>query len=62
MDSERSTEVLEKYKRRKINKSVFSRIHSLLQKFDEEERFDRRLAWIGVVAIVVLLVIAIYLW
>lgn len=62
MDSERSTEELEKYKREKINKSIFSRIQLLLRKFDEEERVDRQLAWIGVGAIAVLLVIAIYLW
>ncbi len=62
MDSERSTEDLESYKRRKINKSVFSRIQSLLHKFDEADRIDRHLAWIGVVAIAVLLIIAIYLW
>ena len=62
MNRERSSEVVEKYKQEKINNSVFARITSLLRKFDEDDRLDRKLAWIGVGILLGLVAISIYLF
>ena len=60
MDSEttRSEQVVEDYKKRKLARSAIHRIHEIIQGFEQGRREDRRLAWIGIAAIVLLLAAA----
>ena len=55
---QRSEQVISAYKRHKLSRNALYRIRQLLQKFERERAFDRRLAWYGVAIIVVLLVFA----
>jgi len=59
--SNRSEAVIEDYKKRKLAHSAVRRIEALLQGFDRERAFDRKLARAGVV-IVVLLIAASFYW
>ncbi len=61
MNDEQSCQVVEKYKQEKINTSILARIQQLIQKFEEDAIVDRRIAWIGISILIVLIAIAIYL-
>ncbi|MCP4430571.1 MAG: hypothetical protein GY806_06295 [Gammaproteobacteria bacterium] len=61
MNDEQSCQVVEKYKQEKINTSILARIQQLIQKFEEDAIVDRRIAWIGISILMVLIAIAIYL-
>ena len=56
-----SNQLMDKYKQKKINIGVFTRIRQLLQEFEKGEILDRKLAWVGIFVLLVLLVVAIYL-
>ena len=60
MDSEttRSEQVIEDYKKRKLAASALRRIHAIIQGFDQERADDRRLAWLGVLTIALILIVA----
>ena len=45
--------------RDKLSRNALLRIHKLLQQFERERAFDRRLAWFGIAIISMVLVIAI---
>lgn len=57
-DIERSQRVVEDYKKRKIARSALHRIHELIHGFEQERIFDRRMARIGVILILVVLALA----
>ena len=60
MKSERSNQVIDSYKQNKLNVSVMTRIRQLLNNFESEYAADRRWAWIGIVVLTGLVMIAIY--
>ncbi len=60
MDSERSNQVVGGYKKHKMNVSVMAGIRQLLIQFDADYATDRHWAWIGVVALIGLAMLAIY--
>lgn len=51
----RSEQVVEDYKKRKLARSALRHIHSLIHGFEQDRAVDRRLAWIGVAIIVIVL-------
>ena len=55
----RSEQVISAYKQHKLSRNALYRIRQLLQKFERERAFDRRLAWYGVAIIVALLAFAV---
>jgi len=57
-DMERSKRVVEDYKKRKIARSALQRVHELIHAFEQEHMFDRRMARIGLILILVVLAIA----
>ncbi len=57
-DSTRSEQVIEEYKKRKLAASALRRIHDIVQGFERGESEDRRLAWIGVITIAAILIVA----
>ncbi len=60
MDSQstRSEQVVEDFKKRKLASSAFRRIHELIEGFEQGRREDRRLAWVGIAAIALILIAA----
>lgn len=56
----RSEEVIEDYKKRKLAHSALRRIHDLIQGFEDDRAFDRRLARVGIVIILVLVALGLY--
>lgn len=60
MESERSNQVIDRYKQHKLNVSVMTRIRHLLTKFEADDEADRRWAWIGVVVLIGLAIVALY--
>jgi len=56
----RSEEVVNAYKRRKLTISAMRRIQELIQSFEQERATDRRLAVIGLVAILLLVGFSLY--
>ncbi len=51
----RSEEVVESFKQRKLAQSAFRRIHDLLEGFEQERIVDRKLARAGLLAILLLI-------
>ena len=56
----RSETVITDYKKRKLKRSALRRIQDLLLRFEQERSFDRRLARIGMVVVVLLVAISLY--
>ena len=56
----RSEEVISDFKQRKLASSAFRRIQELIQGFEEGRAFDRQLARIGVIAVLLLVTVALY--
>ncbi len=54
----RSEQVIEAYKRHKLARSALRRIHDLLHAFDAGRAADRRLAWIGLAALLLAIALA----
>ena len=50
----RSEEVISDFKQRNLARSALRRIQELIQRFEEDRAFDRQLARIGVIAVVLL--------
>lgn len=61
-DSERSEQVIESYKRRKLAASAIRRIHEIIQGFEQDRIADWRMARIGAMIILALLAIAAFLF
>ena len=57
-DTTRSDQVIEDYKKRKLAASALRRIHELIHGFEKGRTEDRRLAWVGVLAIAGILLLA----
>jgi len=57
----RSEQVVEDYKKRKLARSALRRIHDLIEGFEQDRLIDRKLARIGLVVIVLLIVAGLYL-
>lgn len=60
MDSDRSHQVVDSYKKHKLNLSVFARIRALISNFEKAEIADRRVAVVGLLLIIVLILVATY--
>ncbi len=60
METERSNQVVNSYKQNKLNVSVMTRIRKLLNDFESEYAADRHWAWIGVIILIGLVMIATY--
>ncbi len=58
MKTERSNQVVDSYKQNKVNVSVMTQIRQLLNDFEAEYAANRRWAWIGVAALIGLLIVA----
>jgi len=54
----RSARVIAAYKRHKLSISALHHIRELLQQFEHEREFDRRVAWYGAAIIVAVLAYA----
>lgn len=60
-ESSRSEQVVEDYKKHKLARSALRRIHDLIGGFEQDRLIDRKLARIGLVVIVLLIVAGFYL-
>ena len=60
-DTSRSEQVIEDYKRHKIARSAFRRIHDLIRGFEAGRVLDQRLAQCGLIIVLVLIVVSIVL-
>ena len=60
--SDRSEQVIDAYRNRKLASSALSRIREMVQGFERERLADRRMAQIGIVIILLILAIAAYLF
>ena len=58
--SSRSEAVVEDYKKHKLSRSALRHIRDLLHAFEQERALDRKLAWAGLVMIVLLVSISLY--
>jgi hypothetical protein len=56
----RSEQVVAGYKQRKLGLSALRRIHELIQGFEEARAFDWRMARIGLLVMVVLVIVSLY--
>ena len=56
----RSEEVIADFKQRKLARSALRRIQQLILGFEEDRVFDRQLARIGVIAVVLLVAVSLY--
>jgi hypothetical protein len=56
----RSEEVISDFKQRKLARSALRRIQELIQGFEKDHAFDRQLALIGVIAVVLLVAVSLY--
>jgi hypothetical protein len=56
----RSEEVISDFKQRKLARSALRRIQELILGFEEDRAFDRQLARIGVIAVVLLVAVSLY--
>ena len=56
----RSEEVISDFKQRNLARSALRRIQELIQRFEEDRAFDRQLARIGVIAVVLLAAASLY--
>ncbi len=61
-NSTRSEQVVEDYKKRKVAASALRRIHDIIHGFEREQAQDRRLARLGILAIVLILIVAAVLY
>ncbi len=61
-DPSRSQQVIENFKKRKLAASALHKIHRLLAQFESERAFDARIARAGLLAIILVLLIAAYLF
>jgi hypothetical protein len=59
-DTTRSEEVISDFKKRRLAQSALHRIRKLIHEFDEEHAFDRRLARVGIVIVVLLVSVSFY--
>ena len=60
-ESSRSEQVVKDYKKHKLAHSALRRIHDLIEGFEQDRLIDRKLARIGLVVIVLLIVVGLYL-
>jgi hypothetical protein len=58
--STRSEEVVADFKKHKLAHSALRRIHELLLKFERERAFDRKLARLGLLFIVILVAVSLF--
>ena len=56
----RSEEVISEFKQRKLARSAFRRIQELIQQFEEDRAFDRRLARFGVIVLALLVTVLLF--
>jgi hypothetical protein len=56
----RSVEVIADFKQRKLARSALRRIQELILGFDEDRAFDRQLARLGIVIVVLLVSVSFY--
>ena len=56
----RSEEVISDFKQRKLARSALRRIQELILGFEEDCAFDRQLARIGVIVVVLLVAVSLY--
>jgi hypothetical protein len=56
----RSEEVISDFKQRKLARSALRRIQELILGFEKDRAFDRQLARVGVIAVVLLIVVSLY--
>ena len=56
----RSEEVIADFKQRKLARSALRRIQELILGFEEDRAFDRQLARIGAIAVVLLVTVSFY--
>jgi hypothetical protein len=56
----RSEEVIADFKQRKLARSALRRIQELILGFDEDRAFDRQLARLGIVIVVLLVSVSFY--
>jgi len=56
----RSEEVISDFKQRKLARSALLRIRELILGFEKDRAFDRQLARIGVIAVVLLVAVSLY--
>ena len=56
----RSDEVVEDYKKHKLARSALRRIHELLQAFEEDRAFDKKLARFGVGLMLLLVAVSLF--
>lgn len=59
---ERSEQVVDDYRKRKLAVSAFARIRGIIHGFEQERVADRRMARIGIAIILLILAIAAYLF
>jgi len=57
----RSEEVISEFKQRKLARSAFLRIKELIQGFEDDDAFDRRLARIWVIVLGLLVIVSLFL-
>jgi hypothetical protein len=56
----KSEVVITDYKKNKLERNALRRIQDLLLSFEQEREFDRRLARIGMVVVILLIAISLY--
>jgi hypothetical protein len=61
-DISRSEQVVEDFKKRKLTISALRRIQNLILGFEKDRQDDARLAWIGLAAVLVVIVLATYIF
>ena len=62
IDSSRSEQVVESYKKRKLAISALRKIQDIIRGFDEDRAFDARMARIGLVIVVVVVAAVAYFY
>ena len=56
----RSEKVISDFKQRKLARSALRRIQELIRGFEKDRAFDRQLARVGVIAVVLLIAVSLY--
>ena len=62
IDSSRSEQVVESYKKRKLAISALQKIQDIIRGFDDDRATDARLARVGLVILVVVVALAAYFY
>ena len=59
-DPSRSEQVIENFKKRKLAGSAMRKIHRLLEQFEADRETDARIAWAGLLVIIMVILVAVY--